>query len=48
MTEKTCKKTEYASPRLVRYGDVRTITKHVANMSQIGDGSNGGMFDKTA
>lgn len=48
MTEKTCKKTEYASPRLVRYGDVRTITKQVANSSQIGDGPAGGSMDKTA
>lgn len=38
MTEKTFKKTEYASPRLIRYGDVRTITQAVGNMGNNLDG----------
>ena len=47
MDKTTCKKTEYVSPRLIRYGDVRTITQTAGNMGAVADGGGGGM-DKTS
>ena len=47
MGEKNGKKTAYASPRLIRYGDVRTITQGAGMVNNL-DATPMGSNDRTS